>query len=177
MRLGADGALGCSAISDPCAPGARGGFSLARVFMRGGDDPKADGASLAFLFWEWVKAKEGGLRVDVESLADCSKEVFQGGDGDSKGPRAEGVAGKSLAETGLEMRALEESSVERQTEESTGEGVIEGSSEGAWTTEGTATAQVDVEELAAACCRGVKRSLWLVKVFSDGASGVFAQVC
>ena len=90
--------------------------------------------------------------MDVESMADCSKEVTQVGDGDSNGPIAECVADKSLAETWLEMRALEESSVERQTEESTGEGVIEGSSEGAWTTEGTATAQVDVEELAAACC-------------------------
>ena len=89
--------------------------------------------------------------MDVESLADCSKEVIQGGDGDSNGPRAECVAGKSLAETWLEMRVLEESSVERQTEESTGEGVIEGSSEGAWMTEGTATARVDVEELTAAC--------------------------
>ena len=41
-RLGADGALGCSAISNPCAPGARDGFSLATVFMRGGDDLRAD---------------------------------------------------------------------------------------------------------------------------------------
>ena len=89
--------------------------------------------------------------MDVESLADCSKEVIQGGDGDSNGPRAECEAGKSLAETWLEMRALEESLVERQTEESTGEGMIEGSSERAWTTEGAATVQVDVEELAAVC--------------------------
>ena len=47
---------------------------------------------------------------------------------------------------------MEESSVERHTEESTGEGIIEGSSERAWTTEGAATVQVDVEELAAAFC-------------------------
>ena len=90
--------------------------------------------------------------MDVESMADCSKEVTQVGDGDSSGPRAECVAGKSLAETWLEMRPLEESSVERQTDESTGEGIIEGSSERAWTTEGAATVQVDVEELAAAFC-------------------------
>jgi hypothetical protein len=37
-RLGADGALGCSAISDPCGPDARNRFS----FMRGSDDPRAD---------------------------------------------------------------------------------------------------------------------------------------
>ena len=67
--------------------------------------------------------------MDVESLADCSKEVIQGGDGDSNGPRAECEAGKSLAETWLEMRALEESLVERQTEESTGEDIFEGSSD------------------------------------------------
>ena len=35
-RLGADGALGCSAISDPK------GFSFATASMRGGDDQRAD---------------------------------------------------------------------------------------------------------------------------------------
>ena len=41
-RLVADGALGCSAISDPCAPDARNRFSLATAFVIGGDDPRAD---------------------------------------------------------------------------------------------------------------------------------------
>ena len=47
---------------------------------------------------------------------------------------------------------MEESSVERLTEDGTEEDIIEGSSEIAWTTEGTATVQVAVEELVAVWC-------------------------
>ena len=47
---------------------------------------------------------------------------------------------------------MEESLVERLTEDSTGEDAIEGSSEIVWTTNGTATVQVAVGELAAVWC-------------------------
>ena len=56
-----------------------------------------------FLSWEWVKAREEGLRVDVESLADFSREVGKGGEGNSNGPSADCVVDKSLAGTWLEM--------------------------------------------------------------------------
>ena len=59
--------LACSEATDPILAS-----WCSSCVWGGGNDPRADRASLAYLSWEWVRAVEAGLRADFASLANLS---------------------------------------------------------------------------------------------------------